>query len=72
MADTAWPGHRRTLRSSKSSRRWTDRSAVRQAPPVSKEGAALDKQLQAVCDEALALVRGRLEKVTLAELAKGK
>jgi Rrf2 family protein len=43
-----------------------------EAPPVSKEGAALDKRLQAVCDEALVLVRERLEKVTLAELARGK
>jgi Rrf2 family protein len=36
------------------------------------EGAALDKRLQAVCDGAAALVRERLGKVTLAELAKGK
>jgi Rrf2 family protein len=43
-----------------------------EAPPVSKEGASLDKRLQAVCDEALVLVRERLEKVTLAELARGK
>ena len=43
-----------------------------EAPTISKEGAALDKRLQAVCDEALALVRERLEKVTLAELARGK
>ena len=37
-----------------------------------KEGAALDKRLQAVCDEALAVVRERLEQVTLAELTRGK
>ena len=43
-----------------------------EAPPVSKEGASLDKRLQAVCDEVLAVVRERLAKVTLAELAKGK
>jgi Rrf2 family protein len=42
------------------------------AGTTSKEGAALDKRLQAVCDEALAVVRERLEKVTLADLAKGK
>ena len=35
-------------------------------------GKALDKRLQAVCDGALALVRGRLAEVTLAELARGK
>ena len=43
-----------------------------EAPPVSKDGAALDRRLQAACDEALALVRGRLARVTLAELARGK
>jgi Rrf2 family protein len=42
------------------------------AEPVGKEGAALDRRLQAVCDEALALVRERLAKVTLADLARGK
>jgi Rrf2 family protein len=42
------------------------------AGTVGKEGAALDKRLQAVCDEALAVVRERLAKVTLAELARGK
>ena len=43
------------------------------AEPVGDgEGKALDKRLQAVCDEVLALVRERLEEVTLAELAKGK
>jgi Rrf2 family transcriptional regulator, cysteine metabolism repressor len=40
--------------------------------PVNKEGAALDKRLQAICDETLALVRDRLAKVTLAELPRGK
>ena len=40
--------------------------------PVNKEGASLDKRLQVVCDEALALVCSRLAAVTLAELAKGK
>jgi Rrf2 family protein len=42
------------------------------AGTVDKEGAALDKRLQAVCDEVLALVREMLGKVTLADLAKGK
>jgi Rrf2 family protein len=42
------------------------------AQPVNKEGAALDKRLQAVCDEAAASVRARLATVTLAELAKGR
>jgi len=43
------------------------------AEPVGDgEGRALDKRLQAVCEEAAALVRERLAKVTLAELAKGK
>ena len=35
-------------------------------------GAALDRQLQAVCDEAAGLARERLAKVTLADLARGK
>ena len=43
-----------------------------EAPPVGKEGAALDKRLQGVCDETQALVRERLGKVTLAELVRGK
>jgi hypothetical protein len=34
--------------------------------------AALDWRLQAVCDEALEVVRERLAKVTLAELGRGK
>jgi Rrf2 family protein len=38
--------------------------------PVGKEGAALDKRLQAVCNAAAALVRERLKQVTLAELAR--
>jgi Rrf2 family protein len=42
------------------------------AQPVGKEGAALDRRLQAVCDAVTAVVRGRLAAVTLAELAKGK
>ena len=42
------------------------------AGTVGREGAALDKRLQVGCDEVLALVRERLAKVTLAELAKGK
>jgi Rrf2 family protein len=41
-------------------------------PVVGAEGKALGQRLQAVCDEVLAVVRVRLEKVTLAELAKGK
>jgi Rrf2 family protein len=42
------------------------------ADPVGKEGGALDKRLQAVCDKAAALVRERLAAVTLAELAQGR
>jgi DNA-binding IscR family transcriptional regulator len=44
------------------------------APPVGtgKDGMAFDKRLQAVCDGAVVLVRERLAKVTLAELAKAK
>src|SRR5438874_93292 len=43
------------------------------APAVGTgQGAAFDKRLQAVCDGAAMLVRERLAKVTLAELAKGK
>jgi Rrf2 family protein len=43
------------------------------APPVGKgEGAALDKKLGAVCDQAATLVRERLGRVTLAELAKAR
>ncbi len=42
------------------------------ADPVPRDGGALDRRLQAICDGALALVRERLAKVTLAELAKGK
>ena len=38
----------------------------------SKDGATLDRRLQAVCDGAVSLVRERLAGVTLAELAKGK
>jgi Rrf2 family protein len=34
--------------------------------------AALDRRLQQVCDGAAALVRGRLAKVTLAELARAR
>ena len=41
-------------------------------PVVGAEGEALGQRLQAVCDEALAVVRERLEKVTLAEVAGGK
>jgi Rrf2 family protein len=46
-----------------------DRRLRGDASATSKEGAALDKRLQVVCDEVLALVRERLEEVTLAELA---
>jgi Rrf2 family protein len=43
------------------------------APAVGRGGAAaLDRRLQQMCDEAAALARERLAKVTLAELAKGK
>jgi Rrf2 family protein len=43
------------------------------APTVGKNGAAgLDKRLQSVCDGAADLVRDRLSKVTLADLAKSK
>jgi Rrf2 family protein len=44
-----------------------------EAPAVADGHAgALDKKLQGICDGAAALVRERLAKVTLAELAKGK
>jgi Rrf2 family protein len=39
------------------------------APPLGKEGAAIDKRLRAVCDAVAAHVRERLTAVTLAELA---
>ena len=44
------------------------------APPVGagKAGAALDGRLQGVCDSAAALVRERLARVTLADLARRK
>jgi Rrf2 family protein len=44
------------------------------APPVGagKEGAALAKRLQEACDRAAELVRGRLAKVTLADLVRRK
>ena len=43
------------------------------APPVGQNGgAAMDKRLQGTCDGAAVLVRERLAKVTLAELAKKK
>ncbi|HKI33718.1 MAG TPA: Rrf2 family transcriptional regulator [Gemmataceae bacterium] len=47
---------------------------IRGAAPDVGQGkeAAFDKRLQAVCDEVAAVVRERLAKVTLAELAKGK
>jgi hypothetical protein len=41
------------------------------ARPVGKEGAALGRRLQAVCQAVAAVVRERLAAVTLAELAKG-
>jgi Rrf2 family protein len=43
------------------------------APAVGRDGAAsIDKKLQGVCDGAAALVRARLGRVTLADLAKGR
>jgi Rrf2 family protein len=43
------------------------------APPVGKGGAAaFDRRLQGVCDEAAGLVRDRLGRASLAELAKAK
>ena len=44
------------------------------APPVGagKDGAALDKRLQEICDGAAALVRERLARVTLADLVRGQ
>jgi Rrf2 family protein len=42
------------------------------AGTAGKEGAALGRRLQDVCDGAAARVRERLKKVTLAELAKGR
>jgi Rrf2 family protein len=41
------------------------------AEPVGKEGAALDKRLQAACDDVAAQVRERLATVALAKLARG-
>jgi Rrf2 family protein len=49
-----------------------DGALLADAGAVGKEGAALDKRLQAVCDGVVAVVRERLGKVTLAELARGK
>jgi Rrf2 family protein len=44
-----------------------------EAPAVGQNGgAALDRRLGAVCEDAGSLARQRLAKVTLAELAKGK
>jgi Rrf2 family protein len=45
-----------------------------EAPPAGQgeAGAALDRRLQEVCDMAAALVRRRLGKVTLAELARAR
>jgi Rrf2 family protein len=42
------------------------------AGAVGTAGDALDRRLQAVCDQSAAVVRERLAKVTLAELAKGR
>ena len=43
------------------------------APPVGKgEGAALDRKLGNVCDQAATLVREKLGKVSLAELARAR
>jgi Rrf2 family protein len=43
------------------------------APPVGKNGAAaLDRQLQKTCDTAAGLVRDRLARVTLADLARAR
>ena len=44
-----------------------------EAPAVGKDGAAtLDKRLQTVCDALATLVRERLARVTLAEMARAK
>jgi Rrf2 family protein len=44
-----------------------------EVPPVGQgANATLDRRLQQVCDETAALVRGRLAKVTLAELARAR
>jgi Rrf2 family protein len=44
-----------------------------EAPPVGRgAAAALDARLQVVCDAATVLVRERLAKVTLADLARAK
>jgi Rrf2 family protein len=43
------------------------------APPVGKgEGAALDRKLGTVCDQAATLVREKLGRVSLAELARAR
>jgi Rrf2 family protein len=41
-------------------------------PDVGQGAAALARQLRQMCDEAAALARQRLARVTLAELARGK
>jgi DNA-binding IscR family transcriptional regulator len=46
----------------------TDGPVRGDAPPVDQRG----RPLQAACDEAAALVRQRLARVTLADLARGK
>src|SRR5437016_14496220 len=44
-----------------------------EAPPVGRGSAAvLDGRLQSVCDGAAVLIRERLAKVSLADLARGK
>jgi Rrf2 family protein len=44
-----------------------------EAPPVGRgSAAALDGRLQSVCDGAAVLIRERLAKVSLADLARGK
>jgi Rrf2 family protein len=43
------------------------------APPVGKDGAAaLDRRLQQTCDDTAKLIRERLGRVTLADLARAK
>jgi Rrf2 family protein len=42
-----------------------------EAPQASEHGAALDKRLQAVCEDAARLVRPVLEGISLASLAAG-
>jgi Rrf2 family protein len=49
-----------------------DGPLISEAGAVGYDGAARDRRMQAVCNQAVALLRERLSRVALAELAKGK